>query len=214
MKARQLLTLSGLAAVVLIAVGFAISGDAPGTGDDAATVKAFYLDHTSGQKAGGYLLMIAVPLLLLFASSLRTALARPADDASALWANLVLAGGAIAGVGFLLTACLQFALASSPKNFSSSAMQALNALASYGWVGFTGGIGVLLLGAAGAMIPLATGLRWLGWVALLLGVVIFTPIGFLAFAGSGVWVVLTSVALTMRQRDAKPVVSLPMVTGS
>lgn len=214
MKARQLLTLSGLAAVVLIAVGFAISGDAPGTGEDAATVKAFYLDHTSGQKAGGYLLMIAVPFLLLFASSLRSALARPADDASALWGSLVLAGGTIAGVGFLLTACLQFVLASSPNNFSDSAIQPLNALASYDWVGFTGGIGVLLLGAAGAMIPLSTGLRWLGWIALPLGVAIFTPIGFLAFAGSGLWIVLTSVALTMQQRDAKPGISLPMVMDS
>jgi hypothetical protein len=201
MQARQLLTLSGLAAVILIAVGFGVSGDAPGTGDSAASIKAFYVDHTSGQQVGGYLLMIAVPFLLLFAATVRSSLAGPGDGGGSIWGNIVLAGGAIAGAGFLLVACLQLALASSPKAFDGAAIQALNAVASYGWVGFTGGIGVLLLGAAGAMIPLASGLRWLGWAALLLGVVIFTPAGFVAFAGSGLWVVLTSVALTMRARS-------------
>jgi hypothetical protein len=106
----------------------------------------------------------------------------------------------ITGGGLLLTASLQLALASSPKDLSVTTLQALNALSSETWPAFTGGIGVLLLGAAGAMIPIRSGLRWLGWAALPLGVLIFTPVGFLAFAGSGLWIVLTSVAMTMRLR--------------
>ena len=48
------------------------------------------------------------------------------------------------------------------------------------------------------MIPQANGLRWLGWAALVLAILTFTPLGFAAFVGSGLWVVLASVALTMR----------------
>ena len=74
-------------------------------------------------------------------------------------------------------------------------MQAMNAVSEQTWPAFTGGLGVLLLGAAGAMIPIRSGLRWLGWAALVLGVLIFTPAGFIGFAGGGLWIVLTSVAL-------------------
>ena len=58
----------------------------------------------------------------------------------------------------------------------------------------------MLLGAAGAMIPAASGLRWFGWSALVLGVLIFTPVGFFAFLGAGIWIALASVAMTMRLR--------------
>jgi hypothetical protein len=80
-------------------------------------------------------------------------------------------------------------------------MQTLNAIDSQAWVGFTGGIGVMLLGAAGSMLPARSGVRWLGWIALVLGVLMFTPVGFFAFLGSGLWIALASVALTMQQRS-------------
>jgi hypothetical protein len=42
--------------------------------------------------------------------------------------------------------------------------------------------------------------RWLGWIALVLGVLMFTPVGFFAFLASGLWIALASVALTMQER--------------
>jgi hypothetical protein len=212
MQARQLLTLSGLAAVILIAVGFGVSGDAPSTGDSAASIKAFYVDHSSGQQLGAFILMIAAPFLIVFAAALRSTLVDAVPGMRSLWGNVLFAGATIASAGFLLAAVLQLTLADSPEHLSGSAVQALNALSSETWPAFTGGIGVMLLGAAGGMIPLRSGLRWLGWAALVLGVVIFTPIGFVGFAGSGLWIVLASVALTMQLRSPKATLGRPVAT--
>ena len=92
-------------------------------------------------------------------------------------------------------------------------MQALNAIEAESWVGFGGGIGIMLLGAAGAMLPAASGVRWLGWIALALGVLMFTPVGFFAFIGSGLWIALTSVALTMQQRSPGGALREPLAAG-
>jgi hypothetical protein len=198
MQARKLLTLSGVVAVVLLMLAFAVSGDSPSASADAATVRAFYLDHTTGQHVGAYLLMIAVPFIILFAAAARGSLIESGDGSRSLWGDTMLAGGAIAGAAFLLTACLSLTLEHSPRDLDGSAIQALNALSTYTWPAFTGGIAVLMLGAAGGLIPQQGGLRWLGFAGLVLAILTFTPLGFVAFAGSGLWVVLTSVALTMR----------------
>jgi hypothetical protein len=44
--------------------------------------------------------------------------------------------------------------------------------------------------------------KWLGWVALILAVIGFTPIGFIALLGTGVWIVIVSVLLAVRARPA------------
>jgi hypothetical protein len=200
MRQRQLLTLSGLASVILLVLAFGVSGDSPGTSESGAKLRAFYVDHSSGQRTGAYLLMIAVPLLIFFAAAVRSALVDAGVGEARLWGNIFFTGAVVCGAGLLLASCMQLALATAPKDISGGALQALNALSSESYPAFTGGLGVLMLGAAGAMIPIHSGLRWLGWVALVLGIVIFTPLGFFGFAGAGLWIVLTSVAMTMRLR--------------
>jgi hypothetical protein len=43
--------------------------------------------------------------------------------------------------------------------------------------------------------------RWLGWVMVLLGVIGFTPLGFVAAIGSAVLVLVLSVWLSLRARQ-------------
>lgn len=210
---RQLLTLSGLAAVIVIVIAFGISGDSPGADQAAASVKAFYVDNDSAQKAGAYLLALAVPLLVFFAAGVRSVLIELGGAAGRIWANIFFAGAVITASGLLVVVSLALALSNSPEDLSGSSIQALNAFSEETWPMFTGGIGVLLLGAAGAMIPLAAGLRWLGWAALLLGVVIFTPLGFVAFIGAGLWIVLTSVAIAMRLRSPQATPRSPLAVS-
>jgi hypothetical protein len=205
MQARQLLTLSGLASVIIIVISFVgLSRSTPGAGESAATIKAFYVDHHSGQMAASYVLALAIPFLIIFASSVRSTLVESGDGTSSLWENIFLGGALMAGAGFLAAGAMHLALTSS-KDLSAGTMQALNALDAQSYLAFTGGLGVMLLGAAGAMLPARSGLRWLGWIALVLGVLIFTPLGFVAFIGSGLWIALTSVALTMRAKRAPQV---------
>ena len=214
MQARQLLTLSGLASVILLVISFAgLSQSTPEGDATGAEVKTFYTDHSSRQQAAAYVVILAVPLLIFFAAAVRTALIESGERRSELWGNIFLGGALVAGTGFLLAACFHLALTTAPEDFSTSTMQALNAIEAESWVGFGGGIGIMLLGAAGAMLPAASGVRWLGWIALALGVLMFTPVGFFAFLGSGLWIALTSVAMTMQQRSQPARRREPLVTG-
>jgi alpha-glucoside transport system permease protein len=63
MRQRQLLSLGGLASVDLLLAAFAVSGDAPGTGESGAAIRAFYVEHGTDQQIGAFLLMI-VPLIV------------------------------------------------------------------------------------------------------------------------------------------------------
>jgi hypothetical protein len=214
MQARQLLTLSGLASVILLVVSFAgFSQTTPETSETAAAIKAFYVDHDSRQQIAAYVVVLAVPFLIFFAAAVRATLIESGDGRSRIWANIFLGGALMAGAGFLIAACFHLALTSSPEDFSASSMQALNAIDSESWVAFTGGLGIMLIGAAGAMLPAASGVRWLGWIALVLGVLIFTPVGFFAFLGSGLWIALASVAMTMRLRAQPAGLRERVVTG-
>ncbi len=197
---RQLMILSGLVSVILFIVAFGIAGEAPGNGEPAATVKAFYVDNASSQSAAGYIAMIAIPFLLIFAAAVRTVLIEAGGGESSIWANVFFAGAMVASAGFLFLACLSLALGSEPEALGSSAAQSLNTLSNESYPLFAGGLGVLLLGAGGALIPVRSGLRWLGWAALPLGIITFTPFGFAGFIGAGLWIVLASVALTMHLR--------------
>ena len=44
--------------------------------------------------------------------------------------------------------------------------------------------------------------KWLGWVAIVLAVAGATPIGFVAFIGGALWVLIVSVLLAVRARGA------------
>ena len=70
--------------------------------DGGAAIKAFYVDHSSRQEAAAYLVALAVPFLIFFASRR----ARDADRvgpaaASTIWHNIFLGGALVAAAGFL-----------------------------------------------------------------------------------------------------------------
>jgi len=143
--------------------GFGVSGDAPSTGDSAASIKAFYVDHSSGQQLGAFILMIAAPFLIVFAAALRSTLVRCRPRHALALGQRPLAGATCRQCGLPARgrpAAHSRRLAGAPERLRGAGA---NALSSETWPAFTGGIGVMLLGAAGGMIPLRSGLRWLGW---------------------------------------------------
>ena len=64
--------------------------------------------------------------------------------------------------------------------------------------------GIIALAVAGATLSLGALPRWLGWTALVLGVVMFIPppAGFIAFALMGLWIV--AVSIVMRRPEPLP----------
>ena len=110
---------------------------------------------------------------------------------------------AAAGIGILAFVHLALASAASSAN-TIGAAQVLNVLDANDFIPMVSGIAVLLL-ASGLSVVRHGGLpRWLGWVGVVLGVLMFTPAGFFGFLASGVWIVIASVLLTLARRSVAP----------
>ncbi len=202
MIVKRLLPLSGIVFVALVAAAFAgLSGSTPGIKASPEQVAAFYRAHHGRQSAAPIVLLLGVPFLIFFAASLSAALRPLQGTAPTVWRRIFFGGAVLAGGGFLVAGGIHLALADGAQHgLDPVALQALNALDADDFLAFGGGIAVMMLGAAGSMIGAPGALRWLGWAALVLGVLAFSPAGFFAFLGSGIWIAVVSVIVFMLPR--------------
>ena len=111
-----------------------------------------------------------------------------------MWQLILIGGSVLGAAGFVLAAVTHLSLADGgDHHLSSAAMVALNALDADNYLAFVAGLGVMLVGAAGAIIPRTGGVRWFGWTALVLGIGMFTPVGFFALLLTALWIIVVSV---------------------
>ncbi|MFG2503056.1 hypothetical protein ACGFSB_33220 [Streptomyces sp. NPDC048441] len=200
--------LTGLVAVVLIAVAFVMGGDTPDVGDSGVQIKQFFQEHDTQQAVSMYLLVLAGVFLVFFAGSLRHHLAE--SDRHGWLPQVAFAGGILSAGGFWVAAGVTLALidASDERKVGGSALQAMNAIGNDFFIPFVGGIGIMVLAAGLGTARSGTPLpRWLGWAGIVLGVLVFIPwVGFFAFLVSGLWIIVASVLLARRPNapDASP----------
>lgn len=193
--------LNGVVFVALTVIAFVgLGGDTPDIDSSPQEVAAFFSAHSGREESAAFVLALAVVFLVFFGCNLRTAL-RPSGRASEGWSNAAFGGVLVASTGFLVAAAVRLALAeAADKHVPPAAVQALNALDNAAFLPFASGLGIMLLGAAGAMIGMSGVMRGLGWVALIIGIVVFTPLGELGFFASGIWIILASFALFLMPR--------------
>jgi hypothetical protein len=200
----RLLALSGFGFVILVIAAFSGLGeDTPGGSDPAEKVKSFYAAHQSHQMAAAFVLAAAVPLIVLFSAGLAQSL-WPADPARRpFWQIVLIGGGVLAGATCASAALCHFALAdiADHRSVSNGALQALNELDNSSWVALNVGLGVLMLGAAGSLVPRAGVQRAFGWLALIAGSALFIPYAdFPALLATGLWIIAMSVVLFRGRR--------------
>ncbi|WP_449349444.1 hypothetical protein [Streptomyces shaanxiensis] len=193
--------LAGLAAVVLTLVAFLLLGDTPEYDAPGRQVRFYYTGHQGRVGTSLYLLVIAAVLFVFFAAYLSRAVR---DLPAGGWLHrVVLAGGVLIAVGFLVGAALTLALLdlSDQSSATPQALQALNAVNEDFFIPFVVGMGLMLLATGFATVRAADSPlpRWLSWAAIALGVLVLIPwVGFFAFMLAGVWVIVTSVLLARR----------------
>ncbi len=207
MELRKLLPLSGIVFVVLVVlVVAAFVSDTPSRSASGGELLQYYDDHQVPEAVASFVLAATVPFLVVFAVAVAAAL-WPADPGRRPVGEIVMiAGSVLTGAAILVTAAVHLALTDgATNNVSPDALQALALVDGNTWIAFNPGLGVMMLGAAGALVPRLGAYRWLGWVALVLGVALFIPFAdFIALLLTLVWILVVSVIVFRASAEAPP----------
>ena len=192
---------TGIAFVVLAVIAFAVGGEPPDADDPVEEIVAHYVDNQDSVVFAAILATVAVLLLLFFANYLRGVLASAEGPRSRL-SPLVLVGASVMAVGVAFDATLSLAMAEAADDLEPASLQALQALWDNDFLPIALGTTTLLISAGGAIVQTRIVPVWLGWVALGLAVVSFTPIGWIGFLGGGLWIAVLAAVLIARARAA------------
>ena len=158
---------------------------------------SYYSAHRSDIQTSSVLVALAFLFVVFWAGALRSYLRRaPAAEAPSA---LVLAGGVLLSVGATSLAGVEFGLAREIHHVGPETAQALNILGNELFLpilvggcvfGISSGIAIL----RGAPLP-----KWLGWVAVVLGVItVIPPASFPGLIGFVLWSLIVSVLIYVR----------------
>jgi len=194
--------LLGLVFVGLFIASFAVGGNTPNADASAQKVVSFYHSHRGSQQAASFLLAYGVLFALAFAAVLRSYL-RARSNSDGLM-TFGFAGMNVFVVGAAIFAGTSIAAADVPTKISPTAEQALNVLQNDTFLGLLIGLSAFMLG--NGILIAATGVlpRWLGWVAVAIGIVAVTPVGFFGSLALLAWTLIVSVLMYLRQRRPIP----------
>ena len=195
-----LLPLTGAAFVVLFIVSFIVTGEPVQADDPVDEIVDFYLDNKDSIIAGQVIGAIGAILLLFFAAHLRRVL----EDAGAGWLGILpLLGLVIMTIGFAIDGTIMIALAEAADDIEPNSVQTLQALWDNDFLPIALGLLVFYFSVGIAVLKTAALPKWLGWAAIVLGVVgLIPPIGFVAFLGFAIWMLIVSILLSVRARPA------------
>ena len=202
--------LTGVVFAVLLFVGAMVGGSTPNSDASPQHVVTYFTSHRGGQHASTFLIVYSIVFGLFFAAALRSYL-RARSHGDGLIA-LGFAGMVVLAVSAATLAGINFSATDVPAKISPSAEQALNVLQNDVFFGMLIGVGVFLIGNGLAIVTNATATvpRWLGWVALPLGVIGLTPLGWLSLIFAlPVWSLIVGVLMFLRQAAPTPVAAAP-----
>jgi hypothetical protein len=204
MKSARLAPLSGIAFVVLLILGIVVvSGNTPEIDDPAAKIASYYGDHKAKETLAVILVALAALSLCVFSVSLRNFLREGAADES-LWPTVALIGGVVAVTGVFFAGAIHLTLVEGgDRHISPEAMVAINAIDSESLLAFVVPLGIMLIGVAGSTLSGGGVLpKWMGWVALVLGIVFFTPVFWISMLLTLIWILFVSVLMSRRAEPA------------
>ena len=195
--------LTGVAFVALLVLSFVIGGEPPDADSPVQEIVDHYVDNKDAIMASTLAGGIAAVFLVFFANHLRSLMREAPTSAP------ILVGAGIIAVGGGVDMTISFALAEAAEDIDPTAVQALQALWDNDFMPIAIGIVIFLIASGLAIVRTGALPKWWGWIAVAIGVVGMTPIGFVAFMGSLAWVLVTSVMLTVRARRPATIESGP-----
>jgi len=197
---EQLAAITGLVGVALLVTSGIVGGETPDFDAPVGEVTSFYVDEEGSQGAAAILAAYGAFFLAFFVSRVRRAL-RLAEGPVARLSTAALAGGVLMAVGITIFAGLGFALADAADSMEPAATQALHVLNSDMFFTLAVGSGVFLLATGLGTIRFGGLPTWLGWLALIIGILCVTPVGFFAFLAGLIWMAIASIVLCVGAED-------------
>ena len=191
--------LTGVAFVVLLIVGGVISGEQPDVDKPVQPIIDHYSDNTDAVRIGTLLMVWATVLWLFFAGIVRRLL-RAAEGEGHTLSAIAFGGAVVFATGAAIDGTISFTLAENADDIEPAAVQALAALWQNDFVPLVVGLATFLIASGLSIVRHGALPKWLGWAAIVIGVVTVTPVGFVAVLVAALWVIVTSVILTLRER--------------
>jgi hypothetical protein len=208
-RLERLAPLSGVLFFLLIAAAIIIFPDeTPSVDDSRAKVVKFWLEHDSDAVASSIVFALSAIPLVWFAGTLRAA-SRTAEEAEGRLSATAFAGAIVLAAAIVIGATMQFVVADGADDLPPIAIQTLSAASSDFFFPFL--IGIFLWLSATALVILRHRLLHaaFGWLALLLAIVSITPVGFVGFIATPVWILAVSIALYRKQGAVAPPPAAP-----
>ena len=196
-----LLPLLGVAAILVIIASFLVGGEPPSADEGGETIANWYVDNKSQIQVAALMSVIGATLLVFFFAYLRRIL-RPAEGEGGILSLLALIGAAIIAVATAIDATIAFAIAEAADDVDPVSVQSLQALWDNDFMPFVLGSALLWLSVGITVVLHGVLAKWLGWVAIVIGVVSLTPFGFFSFPVGALWILVVSVLLSLRARPA------------
>jgi hypothetical protein len=184
---------TGIIFAALLAASILVGSSSPNSDATGKAVITFYKDNKNSQNLSAILGVLAVVFFVFFGAFLWNRLRRRLPESPLPAAGLV--GVPLIAVGGAIFSSLTFSLTDVPDKIDPSTAQALNVLNNDLFFPFAIGIAIFLIAnglaiARGGVLP-----RWLGWIGIVIGLTSLTPLGVIAFFGSGAWVLVASVMM-------------------
>jgi hypothetical protein len=197
MNSKSLVPLSGVVAVALIIASFLLGGEPPDTDAPVDEVVDFYTENDGEIQGSSGLLALGALFFLFFSTNVAGVLRRAQGETGGSSA-LSFAGGILFAVGATIFAGIGFTLGDAVDELDASAVQTLHVMNMNMFFPIAVGTAAFFLGSGIATVKTGALPKWLGWIAIVLGIIAVTPVGFAAFMALGLWTVIVSVMLAMR----------------
>jgi hypothetical protein len=201
MNWSKLVPLSGVAAVACILGGFLVVGDTPDADAPVQEVVSFWTDHDSDGQFSGLLLSLGAFFFLIFSTTVAGLLRRAQGETGGSSA-LAFGGGVLFAAGGAIFAGIVFCLGDVAGDVGPGTLQTLNVMNEDMFFPIAVGVATFLLGSGIATVKTGALPKWLGWVAIVFGVLGVTPVGFVSFGVLGLWTLIVSVMLAMNADTA------------
>lgn len=196
-RGSALLPLTGVLFVVLIVASFLVGGETPDADAPVKEVVKYWTDHDSENMIGSVLEALAAMSLLFFAATLRRTTKRWAE--ASILPAVAFAGGIVAAAGIGVDASIRFAAADVAGDVDPAVLQTFSAAWANFFFPMVIGIAALVLATSLAGWHSQALPKWLAVIGVLIFIAFFTPVGFVAFLVSAVWIIVLSVLLWRRE---------------